>query len=332
MNDKTCLNCRFGETDGRRHPCRMCSGPGSTTLYNRWLPLVPTPEGFPSWKACAESYKADYMRLLAEKQAELLSLSTQPQLNWEQVAAMAKECCTNVMDHDLTGKPITEADVLMMSAFGPLVVRLVNHVRGPLAPQPAQAVPACWACGGTRKVTTSSNGSGPFEAVCQACDGDDLVPARVAEIDARIVKKITEFGSADSSNLDPELLAEAKKTIDALAPIKVAASAKDLGFTEYLTENELHSEQDAIAFMEEWMSFPDADLAHGVGVVWRAAYTVNKGRPLRSTLQQMCYDQGTYWRAADAHGVNLTVTQATELLREALDVEVEINTAEGEGT
>lgn len=112
-----------------------------------------------------------------------------------------------------------------------------------------------------------------------------------------------------------------------VAPIKAMPTVAELGFTEYLTENELHSEQAAVAFMEEWMSFPDADLAHGVGIVWRAAYTVNKGRPLRSTLQQMCYDQGTYWRAADAHGVNLTVTQATELLREALDVEVHIDVA-----
>lgn len=41
-------------------------------------------------------------------------------------------------------------------------------------------------------------------------------------------------------------------------------------------------------------------------------------------LQQQCSDWGTYWRASDAHGVNLDLEQAHELLRTALGVEVEI--------
>lgn len=41
-------------------------------------------------------------------------------------------------------------------------------------------------------------------------------------------------------------------------------------------------------------------------------------------LQQQCSDWGTYWRASDAHGVNLDLEQALELLRTALGVEVEI--------
>jgi hypothetical protein len=45
---------------------------------------------------------------------------------------------------------------------------------------------------------------------------------------------------------------------------------------------------------------------------------------LKRELQQQCSDWGTYWRAPDAHGVDLTVEQATELLRRALGVEVEI--------
>ena len=41
-------------------------------------------------------------------------------------------------------------------------------------------------------------------------------------------------------------------------------------------------------------------------------------------LQQQCSDWGTYWRAPDAHGVILSIEQASELLQEALGVEVEI--------
>lgn len=45
---------------------------------------------------------------------------------------------------------------------------------------------------------------------------------------------------------------------------------------------------------------------------------------LTHELQQRCSDWGTYWREPDAHGVNLTIEQATELLHTALCVEVEI--------
>jgi len=41
-------------------------------------------------------------------------------------------------------------------------------------------------------------------------------------------------------------------------------------------------------------------------------------------LQQKCSDWGTYWRASDAHGVNLNMEQAVEILQDALGVEVEI--------
>lgn len=41
-------------------------------------------------------------------------------------------------------------------------------------------------------------------------------------------------------------------------------------------------------------------------------------------LQRKCSEWGTYWRAPDAHGVNLSREQALELLRDALGVEVEI--------
>ena len=45
---------------------------------------------------------------------------------------------------------------------------------------------------------------------------------------------------------------------------------------------------------------------------------------LRQRLQQQCTDWGAYWRAPDAHGVELTPDQARTLLRDALGVEVEI--------
>lgn len=45
---------------------------------------------------------------------------------------------------------------------------------------------------------------------------------------------------------------------------------------------------------------------------------------LSQQLQRRCVEMGTYWRAPDAHGVNLTIEQATELLRDALGVEVDI--------
>lgn len=47
---------------------------------------------------------------------------------------------------------------------------------------------------------------------------------------------------------------------------------------------------------------------------------------LRERLQQRCSDWGVYWRASDAHGVDLSHEQALDLLRDALGVEVEIAT------
>lgn len=48
---------------------------------------------------------------------------------------------------------------------------------------------------------------------------------------------------------------------------------------------------------------------------------------LRDSLQRRCVEWGVYWRAPDAHGVDLTHEQALELLRDALGVEVEIAAA-----
>ena len=45
---------------------------------------------------------------------------------------------------------------------------------------------------------------------------------------------------------------------------------------------------------------------------------------LTQQLQRQCVEWGAYWRAPDAHGVELTPEQALQLLRTALGVEVEI--------
>ena len=45
---------------------------------------------------------------------------------------------------------------------------------------------------------------------------------------------------------------------------------------------------------------------------------------LTQDLQKRCSDWGVYWRASDAHGVVLMLDQATELLQQALGVEVEL--------
>jgi hypothetical protein len=58
-----------------------------------------------------------------------------------------------------------------------------------------------------------------------------------------------------------------------------------------------------------------------------AAQPAQEAQPVQSLsmqMQQMCSDWGTYWRASDAHGVDLTKEQALELLRFALGVEVAI--------
>ncbi len=56
-----------------------------------------------------------------------------------------------------------------------------------------------------------------------------------------------------------------------------------------------------------------------------AAPSTARAEPtLRERLQRRCTEWGAYWRASDAHGVQLSHEQALELLRDALAVEVEI--------
>lgn len=44
----------------------------------------------------------------------------------DKVIEMAKQCATETTDYDLYGKPITDADVLIMGVFGDLMCRIVN--------------------------------------------------------------------------------------------------------------------------------------------------------------------------------------------------------------
>ena len=54
------------------------------------------------------------------------------------------------------------------------------------------------------------------------------------------------------------------------------------------------------------------------------AESVAQGGEWREKLQRQWAEWGAYWRAPDAHGVELTEDQAIELLAEVLGVEVEI--------
>jgi hypothetical protein len=55
-----------------------------------------------------------------------------------------------------------------------------------------------------------------------------------------------------------------------------------------------------------------------------ASASIPNADTLCQRLQQRCSDWGVYWRASDAHGVDLSLEQAIDLLRDALGVEVEI--------
>jgi hypothetical protein len=44
----------------------------------------------------------------------------------DKVIELAKQCATETTDYDLYGKPITDADVLIMGVFGDLMCRIVN--------------------------------------------------------------------------------------------------------------------------------------------------------------------------------------------------------------
>lgn len=62
-------------------------------------------------------------------------------------------------------------------------------------------------------------------------------------------------------------------------------------------------------------SFSSSD--EQMAVVWQP-------RDLRDRMQHKCVEWGVYWRASDAHGIQVNVEQATELLADAVGVEVEI--------
>lgn len=47
-------------------------------------------------------------------------------MNQDDIIRMAREQASATVDYDFLGQPITDADVMLMGAFGPLVVRLVT--------------------------------------------------------------------------------------------------------------------------------------------------------------------------------------------------------------
>jgi hypothetical protein len=78
----------------------------------------------------------------------------------------------------------------------------------------------------------------------------------------------------------------------------------------------------------EWRGIchcPAGDSMRGLSAcVTCGAPSVEPAPSLQDILQQQCSDWGVYWRAPDAHGVELSCKQALELLRTALRVEVDI--------
>lgn len=83
------------------------------------------------------------------------------------------------------------------------------------------------------------------------------------------------------------------------------------------------SDGQAADVRQTFSDFSDLDAAMGLA---RAAGVQEVGQPsVTERLQQRCTDWGAYWRAPDAHGVELTTEQATDLLQDALGVEVEIH-------
>jgi hypothetical protein len=70
------------------------------------------------------------------------------------------------------------------------------------------------------------------------------------------------------------------------------------------------------------------DAAWAAAFAWADAQKAPQPEPtLKDRLQSRCIQWNAYWRAPDAHGVILTLEQATELLVDALGVEVEIEKA-----
>jgi hypothetical protein len=75
---------------------------------------------------------------------------------------------------------------------------------------------------------------------------------------------------------------------------------------------------------EDYAAAVEAATVLGVQPADPAAQTAPAQPTLRDRLQSRCIQWDAYWRAPDAHGVILTVDQATELLVDALGVEVDI--------
>ncbi|NDZ11541.1 hypothetical protein C7T35_01170 [Variovorax sp. WS11] len=107
-----------------------------------------------------------------------------------------------------------------------------------------------------------------------------------------------------------------------------AAEKLDKLLTAHINRS-VYVEQELFNMAAGKKPMPDAaklrELANKLGIPSAVEpVAVMEADTLRSQLQKQCSEWGTYWRASDSHGVELTKPQAIELLGNALGVEVEI--------
>lgn len=130
----------------------------------------------------------------------------------------------------------------------------------------------------------------------------------------------------DGDGFDAVCLATIKRVCAALRAAPIPASQPQA--RQELTDEEIKATSRRLlqSVNERYLLFARAVIAADrlTRQPAEAREAVNPAPTLTERLQQQCSDWGTYWRAPDAHGVNLTIEQATALLARALGVEVEI--------
>lgn len=97
--------------------------------------------------------------------------------------------------------------------------------------------------------------------------------------------------------------------------------------TEALLMQDENSGRDGRRYNEWHASRPDARLNAREAAAALPPAVGAEASDMRDRLQRQCSAWGAYWRASDAHGVEITKPQAVELLQDALGVEVEIKDA-----
>lgn len=146
------------------------------------------------------------------------------------------------------------------------------------------------------------------------CNGGAVTPQDICRIVATIEKM--EAALAASSNFTAGDMADA-----AAGGFERGALAQQepvVPSVWMVGDHVFESESEAIEEIRQWG--PSGSIA----VPLYAAPPAAQADTLSERMQQKCSDWGTYWRAPDAHGVILSVEQASELLRDVLLVDVEI--------